>query len=69
MSNTNPDDEEKITQILLSNVGSIVIDQQYVNALSSVSSDDGGAATYMGAVSPWFFTHYTGKNVSISLQK
>ena len=55
--------------MLLPNVGALDTDQQYISGLSSVTSNDGGAATYMGAISPWFFTHYSpqtfNKNVSI----
>lgn len=39
-----------------------------MNGLQAVTTDD-GAPTYMGAVSPWFFTHYSpqtyNKNVSL----
>ncbi|KIP05382.1 glycoside hydrolase family 71 protein [Phlebiopsis gigantea 11061_1 CR5-6] len=38
-------------------VGATDTDSQYVNGLKSLNSDD-GSPTYMGAVSPWFFTHY-----------
>ena len=38
-------------------VGSTDTDTQYVNALKALNSDN-GAPTYLGAVSPWFFTHY-----------
>ncbi|KAJ3521152.1 hypothetical protein NM688_g9057 [Phlebia brevispora] len=58
LSNTSPSDEEEITQILLPNVGAIGTDQQYVSGLGSVTSQAGGPTAYMGAVSPWFFTHY-----------
>lgn len=68
LSATSPADIEKITSILLPNVGAIQTDQQYVTGLQSVSSNDGQPPTYMGAVSPWFFTHYGpdtyNKNVS-----
>ena len=70
LSATAPADIEKITQVLLPNVGAVGTDQQYVSGLSSVASNDGKPATYMGAVSPWFFTHYGptsyNKNVSSS---
>ncbi|PSR74813.1 hypothetical protein PHLCEN_2v9527 [Hermanssonia centrifuga] len=46
-----------ITQALSQFVGATDTDTQYVNGLKSVTTDD-GAPTYMGAVSPWFFTHY-----------
>ncbi|KAJ3553146.1 hypothetical protein NM688_g3772 [Phlebia brevispora] len=59
LSATSPSDLEKITQVLLPNVGSIDTDNQYVSGLKSVTSNDGKAPTYMGAVSPWFFTHYS----------
>ncbi|KIJ64429.1 glycoside hydrolase family 71 protein [Hydnomerulius pinastri MD-312] len=40
---------------LSSLVGSTATDQQYINALHSMN----GQKTYMAAVSPWFFTHYS----------
>ena len=68
LSATSGADLEKITSILLPAVGAIDTDNQYVNGLKGVSSNDGKPATYMGAVSPWFFTHYGvnswNKNVS-----
>ena len=68
LSATSPADIEKITSILLPNVGATGTDSQYVNGLKSVTSNDGKHATYMGAISPWFFTHYGpnsfNKNVS-----
>ena len=68
LSATAPADIEKITSVLLPNVGATATDSQYVNGLQSVTSNDGNAPTYMGAVSPWFFTHYGpnsfNKNVS-----
>jgi glucan endo-1,3-alpha-glucosidase len=42
---------------LLKFVGATDTDTQYVNGLKALNSDD-GAPTYLGAVSPWFFTHY-----------
>lgn len=49
-------------------IGATDTDSQYVNGLKTLSSSD-GAPTYMGAVSPWFFTHYGpdsfNKNVSV----
>lgn len=57
----------QIVQALSSFVGATDTDTQYVNGLKSVNTDN-GAPTYMGAVSPWFFTHYGAdtynKNVS-----
>lgn len=38
-------------------VGATDTDSQYVNGLKALNSDN-GAPTYIGAVSPWFFTHY-----------
>ena len=68
LSATSAADIEKITSVLLPSVGAVGTDQQYVNGLKSVTSNDGKAPTYMGAVSPWFFTHYGvnsyNKNVS-----
>ncbi|KAH7885391.1 glycoside hydrolase family 71 protein [Phlebopus sp. FC_14] len=40
---------------LSSLVGATATDQQYINALNSMSTEH----TYMAAVSPWFFTHYS----------
>lgn len=40
---------------LSSLVGSTNPDQQYINALNAMGSNQ----TYMAAVSPWFFTHYS----------
>lgn len=40
---------------LSSLVGSTTPDQQYINALNAM----GDTKTYMAAVSPWFFTHYS----------
>ena len=69
LSATSGTDIEKITSILLPSVGAIDTDNQYVSGLKGVSSND-GAPTYMGAISPWFFTHYGqnsfNKNVSLS---
>ena len=69
LSATAPADIEKITSVLLPNVGAVGTDQQYVTGLQSVTSNDGKPPTYMGAVTPWFFTHYGvnsyNKNVSI----
>lgn len=57
----------RITQALSQFVGATDTDSQYVNGLKAVNSDN-GSPTYMGAVSPWFFTHYGAdtynKNVS-----
>lgn len=51
-------------------VGATDTDTQYVNGLKALNSDD-GTPTYIGAVSPWFFTHYGAdtynKNVSCVL--
>lgn len=57
LSATSPEDIEKITSILLPHVGATGVDEQYVTALKSMTTDD-GPASYMGAVSPWFFSHY-----------
>ena len=69
LSATAPADIEKITSVLLPNVGATTTDSQYVNGLKSVKSNDRKPPTYMGAVSPWFFTHYGpdsfNKNVSL----
>lgn len=50
---------------LESNVGVFTTDEQYIAGLSEVNGTD---KTYMAAVSPWFFTHYSpetyDKNVS-----
>ena len=68
LSATAPADIEKITSILLPHVGAIDTDNQYINGLKGVNSND-GAPTYMGAVAPWFFSHYGvnsyNKNVSV----
>ncbi|KAH9950531.1 glycoside hydrolase [Amylocystis lapponica] len=45
-----------LLQNLNSSVGVFDTDTQYRNGLNAVS---GGAKTYIGAVSPWFFTHYS----------
>ncbi|KAI0732037.1 glycoside hydrolase [Fomitopsis betulina] len=41
---------------LESNVGVFTTDEQYIAGLSEVNGTD---KTYMAAVSPWFFTHYS----------
>ena len=60
---------DQILQALLKFVGATDTDTQYVNGLKALTTDD-GAPTYMGAVSPWFFTHYGedtyNKNVSFT---
>lgn len=70
LSATSPADIEKITSIILPSVGAVDTDNQYVNGLKGVASNDGKPATYMGAVSPWFYTHYGpnsyNKNVSLT---
>ncbi|KAI0785282.1 glycoside hydrolase [Abortiporus biennis] len=48
------DDSVLVNQLLKDLVGSTGTDDAYIDGLKSVSS----SATYMGAVSPWFFTHY-----------
>ena len=57
----------QITQALSKFVGATDTDNQYTNGLKALTTDN-GAPTYMGAVSPWFFTHYGAdtynKNVS-----
>ncbi|KAH7909032.1 glycoside hydrolase family 71 protein [Hygrophoropsis aurantiaca] len=50
-----PDAAPSTTNILSKFVGATATDAQYLSALSSM----GGQRTYMGAVSPWFFTHYS----------
>ena len=47
----------QITQAFSQYVGATGTDQQYVDGLKALTTDN-GAPTYMGAVSPWFFTHY-----------
>lgn len=58
----------KIVDTLAKFVGATDTVTQYINGLNGVNSDAGKPA-YMGAVSPWFFTHYSpqtfNKNVSI----
>lgn len=53
---------------LESNIGVFTTDQQYLAGLNEVNGTD---KTYMAAVSPWFFTHYSpetyDKNVSLTL--
>lgn len=54
--------------ILQGNVGVFSTDSQYINGLDAVSGND---KTYIAAVTPWFFTHYSpqtyNKNVSPSV--
>ena len=63
-----PQDVEAVLKALAPQVGSTGPDDQWVGALKSLSSDS-GAPTYIGSVSPWFFTHYGpdtfNKNVSL----
>ena len=47
----------QITQAFSQYVGATGTDQQYVDGLKAVTTDN-GSPTYTGAVSPWFFTHY-----------
>ena len=48
---------EALLSSLLQYVGATDTDTQYIDGLNSLTTSD-GPATYMGAVSPWFFTHY-----------
>ncbi|TFY60494.1 hypothetical protein EVJ58_g5116 [Rhodofomes roseus] len=41
---------------LTGNIGVFATDSQYINGLNSVSGSD---KTYIAAVTPWFFTHYS----------
>ncbi|KAG6331266.1 hypothetical protein ID866_7823 [Astraeus odoratus] len=45
-----------VVSALSSLVGTTTPDQQYIDGLSAMSGDP---KTYMAAVSPWFFTHYS----------
>lgn len=62
LSATSPSAIEQITSTLLPTVGAIDTDNQYIAGLRSVSSNAGLPPTYIGAVSPWFFTHYGPKS-------
>ncbi|KAH9927687.1 glycoside hydrolase family 71 protein [Fomitopsis serialis] len=42
--------------VLSGNVGAFTSDSQYINGLNSVSGSD---KTYIAAVTPWFFVHYS----------
>ena len=67
LNGETPAEMSAIVNVLKPNVGSTDSDVQYVNGLHGLSASD-GSPTYMGAVSPWFFTHYGvnsyNKNVS-----
>lgn len=42
--------------ILEENIGTFSTDSQYIDGLDAVSGSD---KTYIAAVTPWFFTHYS----------
>lgn len=58
----------QVSDALSKFVGATDTDKQHVDALAAMG---GSKKTYMAAVSPWFFTHYSpqtfNKNVSILL--
>jgi glucan endo-1,3-alpha-glucosidase len=61
--------QQKVSQALSKFIGATDTDTQHVNALAA--SAGGKKKTYMAAISPWFFTHYSpdtfNKNVRIHL--
>lgn len=68
LNGETPSEVPAVVNVLEHHAGDTTTDQQYINGLGGLNTGEGDVPAYMGAVSPWFFTHYGvdsyNKNVS-----